>query len=51
MARQGMVYRQAVMRRIYPTREDSRGVILFARGGAAKVARAEAWDMAPANPY
>jgi len=43
--------RQAVMRRIYPTRADSRGVILFARGGAAQVVRAEAWDMDPANPY
>jgi beta-fructofuranosidase len=43
--------RQAVMRRVYPTRADSLGVKLFSRGGAAMVKSAEAWDMAPANPW
>jgi beta-fructofuranosidase len=43
--------RQAVMRRIYPTRKESLGVALFSRGGSAKVARLQAWDMMPANPY
>ena len=43
--------RQAVMRRIYPTREDSLGVALFSREGAAKVTLVEAWDMAPSNPW
>ena len=43
--------RQAVMRRIYPTRADSAGVSLFSRGGAAKVRRAKAWEMMPSNPY
>ncbi len=42
--------RQAVMRRIYPTRKDSQGVVLFSRGGVAKVKSIEAWDMVPANP-
>ncbi len=42
--------RQAVTRRIYTTREDSVGVALFSRGGAAEV-RSAAWDMAPANPW
>jgi len=43
--------RQAAMRRIYPTRADSTGVALFARGGAAKVRRVTAWEMAPSNPF
>lgn len=43
--------RQAAMRRIYPTRADSTGVALFARGGAAKVRRVTAWPMAPSNPF
>ena len=43
--------RQAVARRIYPTRPDSTGVKLFARGGEARVGRLEAWDIMPANPY
>lgn len=43
--------RQAVMRRIYPTREDSVDVRLFSRGGASHVPLVEAWDMAPANAW
>ncbi|MGM0400470.1 MAG: glycoside hydrolase family 32 protein [Chloroflexota bacterium] len=43
--------RQAVMRRIYPTREDSVGVRLFSRGGPSHVRLVEAWDMAPANAW
>jgi beta-fructofuranosidase len=43
--------RQAVMRRIYPTREDSVGVSVFSRGGATTVRRAQAWKMAPSNPW
>ena len=43
--------RQAVMRRIYPTREDSVGVVLFSRGGATAVKRLEAWDMAAASAW
>jgi beta-fructofuranosidase len=43
--------RQAVMRRIYPSRPDSVGVKLFARGGPARVATLEAWEMTPSNPY
>ncbi len=43
--------RQAVMRRIYPTRKDSTGVVLFSRGGPCKVTRLEAWDLMPCNPY
>jgi beta-fructofuranosidase len=43
--------RQAVMRRIYPMREDSVGVSLFSRGGASNVRHAKAWKMAPTNPW
>ena len=43
--------RQAVMRRIYPTRRDSLGVALFSRGGSTKVPCLQAWDMAAANPW
>jgi beta-fructofuranosidase len=43
--------RQAVMRRIYPTRKDSLGVVLFSKGGSTKVRKLQAWDMMPSNPY
>jgi sucrose-6-phosphate hydrolase SacC (GH32 family) len=43
--------RQAVLRRIYPTRRDSVGVALFSNGGAARVRQFKAWQMAPTNPY
>jgi beta-fructofuranosidase len=43
--------RQAVMRRIYPERRDSLGVVLFSQGGATKVKTLNAWDMMPSNPY
>jgi beta-fructofuranosidase len=43
--------RQAVMRRIYPSREDSLGVALFSEGGPARVTTLEAWDMDPSNLY
>ena len=43
--------RQAIVRRIYPSRPDSVGVSVFANGGAAKVHQVKAWQMAPSNPY
>jgi len=43
--------RQAVMRRVYPSRDDSLGVSLFAVGGPAAVTKLEAWDLMPSNPY
>lgn len=43
--------RQAAMRRIYPSREDSAGVAVFSNGGPADVTRLEAWEMMPSNPY
>ena len=43
--------RQAVMRRIYPSREDSLGVALFTRGGSCRVPLLEAWEIMPSNPH
>ena len=43
--------RQAVMRRVYPSRDDSVGVSLFSTGGPASVATLEAWVMMPSNAY
>ena len=43
--------RQAVMRRIYPTRKDSVGVTIFSNGGKVRVPLVEAWDIMPSNPY
>jgi beta-fructofuranosidase len=43
--------RQAVMRRIYPSREDSVGVAVFSNGGPASLANLNAWDLMPSNPY
>jgi beta-fructofuranosidase len=43
--------RQAVVRRVYPSRPDCLGVSLFASGGAATVRRVVAWKMFPSNPY
>jgi len=38
--------RQCVTQRIYPTRSDSLGVVLFSRGGSVNVKSVDAWDMA-----
>ncbi|MDQ1327786.1 MAG: hypothetical protein QG641_1069 [Candidatus Poribacteria bacterium] len=43
--------RQAVMRRIYPSKKDSVGIALFSNGGTTKVLSVSAWDMMPSNPY
>lgn len=43
--------RECITQQIYPTRSDSIGIILFSNGGATKVKKLDAWDMAPANSY
>jgi beta-fructofuranosidase len=43
--------RQAMCRRVYPGRDDSLGVVLFANGGEAEFASVKAWEMMPSNPY
>ena len=39
--------RQCLTQRIYPTRSDSLGVSIFARGGDALLNRLDAWTMTP----
>ncbi|MDQ1257393.1 MAG: hypothetical protein QG656_1997, partial [Candidatus Hydrogenedentes bacterium] len=43
--------RQAIARRVYPTRGDSLGVSLFAESGDAHFAQVKAWRMMPSQPY
>ena len=43
--------RQAIARRIYPSRPDSVRVQLFSTGGDAYVHSIEAWQIKPSNPY
>ncbi|MCL4181055.1 MAG: GH32 C-terminal domain-containing protein [Verrucomicrobia bacterium] len=43
--------RQAVMRRIYPSRSDSLGVRLFSNHAPARAAILDAWELAPSNPF
>lgn len=43
--------RQAVARRIYPSRSDSIGVSLFASGGDAQLHALKAWKLSPSNPH
>ena len=43
--------RQAICRRVYPTRADSLGLVLFSDGGSALFKTVKAWDMLPSNPY
>ena len=43
--------RQALARRIYPSRQDSVGVRLFAAGGSARATSIQAWRIAPSNPF
>jgi beta-fructofuranosidase len=43
--------RQAICRRVYPSRSDSLGVLLFAVGGDVEVASVKAWEMMTSNPY
>ncbi len=43
--------RQCITQRIYPSRADSVGVSLFARGGEAAIRSFEAWDISPVNSW
>lgn len=43
--------RQAVMRRLYPSRPDSTGVRVFAEGGPVRVTQLRAWELVPSNPF
>jgi beta-fructofuranosidase len=43
--------RQAIGRRVFPSRPDSMGVKLFAKGGKARFASVNAWEISPTNPF
>jgi beta-fructofuranosidase len=43
--------RQAIGRRVYPTRADSMGISLFGTGGGVQFKTVKAWEMMPTNPY
>ena len=43
--------RQAIARRVYPSRKDSIRVHLFSTGGDARVHSLKAWKISPSNPY
>jgi sucrose-6-phosphate hydrolase SacC (GH32 family) len=43
--------RICVTQRIYPTRDDSQGIILFTKGGDVNLPELNAWKMQPANPW
>jgi beta-fructofuranosidase len=43
--------RQAIGRRVYPSRPDSAGLSLFSEGGEAKFQGVTGWEISPANPY
>jgi len=43
--------RICLTQRIYPTRDDSQGMVLFAKGGNVKIPELNAWKMQPANPW
>lgn len=43
--------RQCVTERLYPTRDDSKGIILFSKGGGIKILAFNAWKMHPSNPW
>jgi sucrose-6-phosphate hydrolase SacC (GH32 family) len=41
--------RQCITQRIYPSRPDSLGVLLFSRGGGGNVKSLQAWDLVSAH--
>lgn len=43
--------RLCLTHRIYPTRDDSKGIILFSKGGSIKIPVFNAWKMHPSNPW
>ena len=43
--------RLCLTHRIYPTRDDSKGIVLFSKGGPIKIPVFNAWKMYPSNPW
>ncbi len=42
--------RQAITRRVYPTRKESVGIFLFSEGGDTSFEEVTAWEIMPSNP-
>jgi beta-fructofuranosidase len=42
---------QAITRRVFTTRNDSTGIMLFCEGSEVEVQELHAWEMMPSNPY
>ena len=43
--------RQCITQCIYPSRQDSKGIELFSKGGAMLIESLQAWDIAPTNQW
>jgi beta-fructofuranosidase len=43
--------RQCITQRIYPSRAESQGVVVFSEGGEMRVDVLNAWQMHPSNPW
>jgi len=43
--------RLCLTQRIYPTRDDSQGIMLFSKGGEVEVPIFNGWKMHPSNPF
>ena len=43
--------RICLTQRIYPTRNDSQGIKLFAEGGEVQIPELSVWKMQPSNPW
>ena len=43
--------RLCLTHRIYPTRDDSKGIVLFSKGGKIDIPVFDAWKMYPSNPW
>jgi beta-fructofuranosidase len=43
--------RLCLTHRIYPTRDDSKAIVLFSKAGTIKVPVLNAWKMNPSNPW
>ncbi len=43
--------RLCLTQRIYPTLDESRGIVLFSKGGSVEVPVLESWRMFPSNPW
>ena len=43
--------RLCLTHRVYPTRDDSQGIVLFAKGGKIKIPVFDTWKMHPSNPW